>query len=261
MSAVRVFFIGGYLAYRALFNWIHPGMYIPTMLAGPVFQVLFFAYVGRFVGLQDDAFFVVGNAIVISAMAGVFGMAMAIGGERWTQTLSALLATPANRVGLVLGRALPFIANGIFVSAFGFFCGWLLLDFDPPASSLPVLALIIAVSATSCTALGLCVGSVGLRARDVFFLANLVDFLLILLTGANVPLEAMPDWMQDIARVLPMTHGIEAGREVAAGAAFADVDHLIGTELVIAVVYGAFGYSLFRFFEFEGRRRASLETI
>jgi ABC-2 type transport system permease protein len=261
MSAVRVFFIGGYLAYRALFNWIHPGMYIPTMLAGPIFQVLFFAYVGRFVNLQDDAFFVVGNAIVISAMSGIFGMAMAIGGERWTQTLSALLATPANRVALVLGRALPFIANGIFVSAFGFVCGWLLLDFDPPLSSIPALAVIVAVSATSCTALGLCVGATGLRARDVFFLANLVVFLLVLLTGANVPLDVMPDWMEAISRVLPMTHGIEAGREVAAGASLADVDDLVLTELTIGALYGALGYGLFRFFEFEGRRRATLETM
>jgi ABC-2 type transport system permease protein len=261
MSAVRVFFIGGYLAYRALFNWIHPGMYIPTMLAGPIFQVLFFAYVGRFVGLQNDAFFVVGNAIVISAMAGIFGTAMAIGGERWTQTLSPLLATPANRAALFLGRALPFIANGIFVSTFGFVCGWLFLDFDPALSSLPVLALIVAASATSCTALGLCVGATGLRARDVMFLANLVTFLLVLLTGANVPLDVMPAWMEVVARALPMTHGIEAGREVAAGATLGDVDHLLSTELAIAVLYGALGYWLFRFFEFEGRRRASLETI
>jgi ABC-2 type transport system permease protein len=261
MSAVRVFFIGGYLAYRALFNWIHPGMYIPTMLAGPVFQVLFFAYVGRFVALQADAFFVVGNAIVISGLAGIFGTAMAIGGERWTQTLSALLATPANRAALFLGRALPFIANGIFVSAFGFVCGWLLLDFDPPLSSLPVLALVVAASATSCTALGLCVGATGLRARDVFFLANLVYFLLILFTGANVPLDVMPGWMEAVARGLPMTHGIAAGREVAAGATLVDVDQLLLTELAIAALYGALGYWLFRLFEFEGRRRASFEAI
>jgi ABC-2 type transport system permease protein len=261
MSAVRVFFIGGYLAYRALFNWIHPGMYIPTMLAGPLFQVLFFAYVGRFANLEDDAFFVVGNAIVISSMAGIFGMAMAIGGERWTQTLSALLATPANRGALVLGRALPFIANGIFVSAFGFVCGWLFLDFDPPASSIPVLALIVVVSASSCTALGLCVGAMGLRARDVFFLANLVVFLLVLLTGANVPLDVMPSWMQQVAQALPMTHGIEAGREVAGGATLAEVDHLVWTELAIGAVYAAVGYGLFRIFELEGRRRASLETM
>ena len=70
---------------------------MPTMLGSPLFQILFFAYIGRYAGLQDDAFFVVGNAVQVAAMAGVYGMALTIGGERWTQTLSPLLATPANR--------------------------------------------------------------------------------------------------------------------------------------------------------------------
>ena len=52
MNSIRVFFIGGYLAYRALFNWIHWSIYIPTMLGGPIFQILFFAYIGRFAKLQ-----------------------------------------------------------------------------------------------------------------------------------------------------------------------------------------------------------------
>ena len=45
-SGVRVFFVGGLIAYRALFNWIRPSMYIPTMLIGPIFQILFFAKLG-----------------------------------------------------------------------------------------------------------------------------------------------------------------------------------------------------------------------
>ena len=68
---------------------------------------------------ESDAFFVVGNGIQVCAMSAVFGMAMTIGGERWTQTLGSLLATPANRAALFLGRALPNIANGVLVSAFG----------------------------------------------------------------------------------------------------------------------------------------------
>ena len=136
MNAVRIFFIGGYLAYRALFNWIHWSIYVPTMLGGPIFQILFFAYIGRFAELRSDEFFVIGNAVAISSLGGIFGMAMTIGGERWTQTLSSILVTPANRLALFLGRALPNIANGIIVSAVGFVVGWLLLDFSlgPPRS-------------------------------------------------------------------------------------------------------------------------------
>src|SRR5207237_6819870 len=136
-QTLRIFFHGGYFSYRALFNWQNPRFYVPTMLAGPAFQVLFFAYLGRYSGVRNDAFSFVGNAVQVSAMSGVYGVAMTVGGERWTQTLAPLLATPANRMVLFLGRALPHILNGFVVSAFGFLVGRLLLDFHPPLSSLP----------------------------------------------------------------------------------------------------------------------------
>jgi ABC-2 type transport system permease protein len=258
---LRVFFVGGYYAYRALFNWMHWSYYIPTMLGGPIFQLLFFVYVGRFAGLRDDEFFVTGNALHLSALAGIFGMAMTIGGERWTQTLSAIMATPANRLAMFLGRALPLIANGIFTSAFVFAFGWLVLDFDMAAAQIPALAVVVLVSTFACTSLGLVTGAIGLRARDVFFLANIVVYTLLLVCGANVPVESLPGWMQTVASGIPLTHGIEAARDVADGARLADVDHLIWTELAIGGVYAAAAYALFRIFELEGRRRASLETI
>jgi ABC-2 type transport system permease protein len=258
---LRVFFVGGYLSYRALFNWMHWSYYVPTMLGSPIFQVLFFAYVGRFAQLRDDEFFVTGNAVQLSAMAGVYGMAMTIGGERWTQTLSPLMASPASRLPLFLGRSLPLIANGIVTSAFAFTVGWLLLDFEMAPAQIPALAVVVAASAFACTSLGLVVGALGLRARDVFFVANLVVFLLLLFCGVNIPLESLPGWMEAVARALPLTHGIEAAREVADGASLAEVDHLVWTELGIGAVYAALGYTLFRVFEFEGRRRASFETI
>jgi ABC-2 type transport system permease protein len=261
VNNLRVFFIGGTIAYRALFNWIHWSIYVPTMLGSPVFQILFFAYIGRYAGLQNDSFFVVGNAVQVAAMAGIYGMAMTIGGERWTQTLSPLLASPANRFALFMGRTLPNFVNGVLVSTFGFLVGWALLDFDPPLSSIPTLALCVVVSTASCTALGLVIGSIGLRARDVMFLANLVYFLLLLFCGVNIPLDQLPGWMEAIGRSLPLTHGIEAAREVAAGAPLSEVSGLLWTEAAIGAVYAALAYGLFRYFEADGRRRATLETI
>ncbi len=260
MKTFRVFTIGGYYAYRALFNWQSPSFYIPTMLGHPMFQVLFFAYLGRFSGVQDDAFFVVGNSVQVCAMAAVYGVAITIGGERWTRTLSALLATPANRFALFLGRALPQIVNGIIVSAFGFFVGWAFLDFDPPLSSLPGLALIVFLSTTSCTAFGLVVGAIGLRLRDAFVAANPAYFLMLLFCGVNIPLSALPDWMETVGRCLPLTHGIEAAREVAAGASLSSVGDLLWKEALIGACYAVAAYLLLRIFEFEGRRRASLES-
>jgi ABC-2 type transport system permease protein len=261
VNNIRVFFVGGYLAYRALFHWLRPSIYIPTMLGGPIFQILFFAYIGRFAGLRNDEFFVVGNAVQASALAGIFGMAMTIGGERWTQTLSPLLATPANRIALFLGRSLPLIANGIVISAFGFGVGWALLDFELAPGEIPGIALVVVVSAFSCTSLGLMTGAVGLRARDVFFLANLVALLLLLFCGVNVPLDSLPGWMQTVASAMPLTHGIEAARQIAEGKSIADVAGLVWTEAGIGAAYAVLAFGLFRFFEADGRRRATLETI
>jgi len=258
---VRLFFIGGLISYRALFNWIKPSMYIPTMLGSPLFQILFFSYVGRYSGLRDDTFFVVGNAVQVCSMAAIYGMTMTIANERYFGTLLPLLAAPANRVALFLGRGIPPIANGLFVSAFGFAVGALFLDFEFPAARIPALVAVVVVTVFSCTALGMTLGSIGLRARDVFFISNLVYFLMLLVCGVNVPLEVLPGWLQGVGRALPLTHGIEAARDLARGATLDDVSGLVWTEASIGVAYAGLAFLLFRFFEFEGRRTGSLTTF
>ena len=258
--ALRVFFVGGRISYRALFNWISPGMYVTTMLGSPLFQILFFTYLGRYAGGQGDDFFIVGNAVQVSAMAGIYGMVMGIANERQFGTLSPLLATPANRLAVFAGRGLPFIVNGLAVSTFGFVSAWALLDFSPDSSVLPALAVVVVITVVSCTALGALIGSIGLRARDVFFAANLVYFLLLLFCGVNVDVTDLPGWMEAIGRALPLTHGIEAARRVVAGETLGEVGGLVATEALIGVAYAVAAYGLFRLFEAEGRRRASLET-
>ena len=259
-ASIRVFFVGGLIAYRALFNWIRPSMYIPTMLIGPIFQILFFAKLGSYAGVKDDTFFVVGNAIQASAMSAVFAGTMTIANERHYQTLSPLLATPANRFSLFMGRALPVMASGLLVSAWGFFASRLLLDYHPPLSSIPAMAVVVLVSVASCTAFGLTIGSVGLRARDVFMSANICYYLMWLLCGVNIPLESLPGWMAQIGRLLPLTHGIAAGREVAGGASLSSVSGLVWTEVAVGVAWGTIAFTFVRLFEYEGRRRATLET-
>jgi ABC-2 type transport system permease protein len=235
-------------------------MYVMTMLGSPLFQILIITYLGRYAGSQDDDFFIVGNAIQVAAMSGIYGKTMGNANERPYGTLQPLLATPANRLAIFSGRALPFIVNGVFVSAFGFAASWLLLDFRPAEGSVPALAVAVLVTTCSCVALGMLIGSIGLRARDVFFGANLVYFLMLLVCGVNIPNDELPGWLAAIGNCLPLTHGIEAAREIADGTPLADVTGLLATEAAIGLVYATVAYTLFRVFEAEGRRRASLET-
>jgi ABC-2 type transport system permease protein len=187
-------------------------------------------------------------------------MTMAISNERQMQTLGPLLASPANRAAVFLGRGVPVLANGLLVSTFTFAVGWLLLGFRPGAAAVPPLVAILLITVASCTCFGMLLGSVGLRAKDVFFAANLAYFLMLLFCGVNIPLDVLPGWMSAIGRCLPLTHGIAATREVAAGASFGDVGGLVATEAFIGAAYASAGFVLFRFFEHSSRRNAVLDA-
>ena len=260
MSSIRIFFVGGLTSYRALFGWLSPWILIPTFCVAPLFQILLFAYIGRTTHLESDKFYVVGNALQYASLPCLFAMAQTIDGERFQKTLSVILATPAPRLPLFLGRSLPVIANGILVSAFAFTVGALLLGVHVPAGSLGSLALVIAVTAFACTGLGLVNAAVGLRFRDTAVSSNLFFGFLLVFCGVNVPLHNLPGWMSTLAQGVPLTHGIEAARKLADGSSLGDVRRLVAAEAFIGLIYATVGYGCIRLMERVSRQRAALEV-
>jgi ABC-2 type transport system permease protein len=259
MTSLRLFFVGGMTSYRALFYWLSPAIYIPSLLVAPVFQILLFAYIGRSAGLESDTFYVTGNALQYAAIPCLFAMSQLISGERYQNTLSAILVSPASRIPLFFGRALPVIGNAAFVSAFALTVGCLILDVNLPTESIPGIAAVILVASFSCAGLGLINAAISLRVRENAVLSNVIFGFLLIFTGANVPLDELPGWMSAISNVLPLTHAIKAVRDLAAGDSFRSVLGLIGTELAIGLAYLFVGYALLRFFEWQGRKHATLE--
>jgi ABC-2 type transport system permease protein len=186
-------------------------------------------------------------------------MSHAIAGERRTQTLAHLLASPASRLALFLGRGLPVMAIGLLVSLSSFAFGALVLDVELDWSALPLLVLTMLTAAFSCTALGLAQAAIALRVRELAVFSNLVFAVLLIFCGVNVPLDDLPEWMSTVAQALPVTHAVEAGREVVAGAPLADVAGLLGAEVAIGGAYLVLGIALLRYYEHVARRQATLE--
>lgn len=259
-SALRVFWFGGLMSYGMLFNWARPSIYIPTLIGGPTFQLLFFAALGSYATDRSPAYFAIGNAVQVSALSGVFGMTMAIANERWFGTLPALLATPANRVALFAGRFLPFVFNGLLVSLYAVAFGMLFLGVRLEPSTLLVFGLGLLTTVFSCTAIGALQGAVSLRLRDGLFGANLITLAILLFCGVNVPVPELPGWMQVVGNLLPFTHGLEAVRQAADGAGLGQVGGLIGIELLVGVVYATAAFGLFSYLERSARQNATLDV-
>src|SRR5690348_2305209 len=106
-SDVRVALVGGLTSYRALFTWLSPWVLVPIFVVQPVFQVLFFVFVGRSAGVADSRFYLIGDAVQYAAIPCVFAMGNTIADERRSGTLPLILVSPAHRLPLFLGRSLP----------------------------------------------------------------------------------------------------------------------------------------------------------
>jgi ABC-type multidrug transport system permease subunit len=261
MRTLRLMAVGGAIAYRALFNWTTPGMFIGTLLVGPLFQLLFFAYLGRQLQVADDRFYIVGNAVLTASLACVFGGTMAVANERRFGTLGHVLLSPRSRTAVFWGRVLPYAGNGLLIAVCTLSAGALLLRLRIPLGALPGLLLAMAAGSLACGFFGLTLGALGLRFRDVWVVSNVSVALLLLLTGVNVPRDALPPAMVEIGRWLPITHAAEAARLLAAGRGLAAAGPALGWELLVGAGYAVLAAGLLKVFEAESRRRASLDTL
>jgi ABC-2 type transport system permease protein len=254
-TEAAVFARSTYLQYVALFQWATIEGYIAYKVVLPVTQILFFVELGTYAtGRQNALYFALGNALQLTANAGIFGVIATVANERQFGTLPILLASPANRLVTFLSRAAVNVIDGIATVIVGLAVAAVLFGLDLQHGNLLLLGLCVLVISFTTAGLGLLFGSIGLIMRDAIIIANVVYYLLLVVCGINFPVSRLPEVIQLVSYGLPLTRGVEAAREAAAGASFSHVGGLLAGELVVGVLYALAGYALFRLLEAYARR-------
>ncbi|MGK4579907.1 ABC transporter permease [Kitasatospora sp. HPMI-4] len=258
MNKLRVFFIDSWLAYRGGFRILTPAMFVPTVILQPIAELLFFLQLGHYAGARDPSFYVVGNALYSCAIGGMFSMSVAVAMERRNNTLVMVLAAPVNRLLLFAGRMVPAFCVGLCTGLVTLGTGWLATDFRLTPTQLAGLLGALMLSTGSACAFGLLVGTVGLRARDINFLAGLVLTTCLLLSGANVPVSDFPAPIRLLADLMPMTLSIEGARRNLDGRPGALA--LLGAQALLIIGYVLVAAVVLRVIERSARSAATLET-
>ena len=252
---VGVFARSTYLQYVALFQWATVRGYIAYKVILPVTQILFFVELGVYAtGRQNALYFALGNALQVTANAGIFGVIATVANERQYGTLPILLASPANRLVTFLSRAIVNVIDGIFTVVIGLVITVLLFGLDLHAANLPLLAACVILISFTTAGLGLMFGSIGLVMRDAIIIANIVYYLLLIVCGINFPVSRLPAAVQVVSYSLPLTRGVEAARQAAAGAPVTQVAGLLLGELAVGLAWALGGYVVFRALEGWSRR-------
>ncbi|MFD0330780.1 ABC transporter permease [Streptacidiphilus monticola] len=155
-------------------------------------QVLFFTTFGSLLGPAQAHYLLIGNAVVLVALHGLFATASTTW-ELQNGTLPLLVASPSSPSLVLAGRSLFWLPDGVA-------CGLGAILILGPLSGLPlslasvaltVLLLTLVAMTTYC--LGLCLGSLVLSAADLRnVVSNATLTVMMILCGAEVPRSALP---------------------------------------------------------------------
>jgi ABC-2 type transport system permease protein len=243
-----------YFAIFTLKSWIFGWM------VRALSQVTFFALIGKLLRSdQQTHFFLIGNAVMLAAMGGIFAINMTTA-ERANGTLSLLVASPSRPVVVFASRGVYVMADAVFSALLCLFVVGPVfgLHFPWPRVVAVVPLMVLVGFAAYCFSTFL--AGVILRWREINGLVvNTTVVGMMALCGVNVPVSFFPTALEWVARLFPVTNGLEAIRALLDGSSWTVIAGHAAAEL--AVASGWFTLALVTFGRFIGRgqRDGSLE--
>lgn len=251
------------MSMRSQFAVIGPGLWLLQILSTTLFQIWFFVLVSDFANDPGvtPAYVALGNAVASLTYAAVYGVCMAAGAEKHMGTMSGIMSTPTRVFYVFLGKGAYQSVIGMFTVAMSLLFSVLFFGVDLSAAEPLTLAVVLLVTCFSMVGFGMLIGSVGVYLRSSMVLGSIVLYLGLLLCGVNFPVSYLPSWLQPASYFLPLTYGVGAVRDAAAGATLGDLYGPLGAMLSIGLAFYVLAYYLFNYFERMALKRGSLDMF
>jgi ABC-2 type transport system permease protein len=184
-------------------------------------------------------------ALAVMQMS-VFSVAFVFADYREKGVLKRVLATPVKPFNFIAANVVTRLMISVIQAAILIAIGVLAFKAHVLGSYWLVFFLVL-VGAIMFLGLGFAISGFAKTVESVPAIANLVIFPMLFLGGTFFPLDTMPDWLQNIAKYLPLTYFSEALRDVMTRqAGFADVQNNIWWMLAWSAVFIAIAMRSFK---------------
>jgi ABC-2 type transport system permease protein len=207
----------------------------------------------RVIGTSDYVGFMLAGIIAFTVVTNTVSGAMPLLWDKEVGYLDKLLAMPIARSSLIVSRFLFQFALGTAQVVLVFIVA-VAVSVDVasgPLGAIGILALAGLLS-MSLTALFMALAYRVPTHGTFFAVAGFITLPLVFLSNAFVPVEAMPAWMQVIARLNPLTYAIEAMRTLVLDGWALDVVRALGVLTVFAL--GSLALATYEFVRHTGER-------
>jgi ABC-2 type transport system permease protein len=257
-TGVSVFFLEMWVLFqRSMKKMLRRPIAIYFSLFQPVVWMLLFGQVfnriahfpntaAAFGGKSYFQFFV--PAVILQTL--LFGAAqsgMGILNDLQSGFLNKLLTTPVHRMAILLGRIFGDLTRMILQGFIIIVIAWLFgqLQSEPVRFEYGLLGVLGALAVALLFGLGLSGLNVfiALKTRNTesaFMIANFLTMPLLFTSSAQLPVQLLPDWLQSVALLNPVTYTIDSMRLLLNGAqAVPDAEPgplLIKTILILGLI-------------------------
>ncbi len=182
---------------------------------------------------------------MIISVTGLMCLPLTLSEYREKKILKRFRATPLSPHYVIIAQ----IGVNLLMTVAGmlllFITARIVFDLHFMGDFLPVVAVFL-FSTLSIFSLGFLIAAVAPNMMAATAIAYLVYFPMLFLTGATIPIEMMPETMQKIAAVLPVTHVVRAMKAVWLGKSIASVSSSLLFLAGIMVLCFILSFKLFR---------------
>jgi ABC-2 type transport system permease protein len=196
--------------------WVLIGIMQPVLyllLFGPLLEPL----VGSFGVSTDNAYtFLVPGLLVQLGLFGAFFAGFGLIGEWREGVIEAERVTPANRTALLVGRLMRDVLQ-LAVQAVILVCLGYLMGMRGPIGGIVLGILITLVVGGACAAASNAL-ALTTKSEDVMApVINIVMMPVLLLSGILLPMTIGPEWLQNLAALMPFKYVVDGVRDSFAG--------------------------------------------
>ncbi|HLK57749.1 MAG TPA: ABC transporter permease [Chthonomonadaceae bacterium] len=166
--------------------------------------------------------------------------------EREQGSLEQLMVSPVGRLGLILGKLVPYSVLAMFELVGILFLGRLIFDVHIAGSFLLLVALAVPFILAALS-MGLFISTIAQNQAQAMQMTMLTTLPSILLSGYIAPRETLPAPLYLLSEIIPVTHFIQISRGIVVrGAGLMDLLPSVGWLLLLTVLLLAGATARFR---------------
>ncbi|TMI23942.1 ABC transporter permease [Candidatus Bathyarchaeota archaeon] len=210
-------------------------------------------------GLTLSGMIIVGTVVYLLYNRLLWSTGNSLQTERWMGTIDVLFLTPASRLTMLLANGLSSLVEGAWWIVAIFLLNWFIFGIQLTVTSWPAVAITLVSTMIALVAVGVFFASFFILSRAADQMASSLQAPIRFFSGVAFPVAALPQALQFVSLVIPVTFAISALRAtLLSGGGIVDILNQLLPLYLFTAVFLFVGYFLLRIVEKRAKKDGSL---